>query len=175
MCIINDNHIMYGSWNMGRDKQIFFHFWSLFCSFTPLTTAKSKFWKKWKKLPGDIIILHKGTKNHDHMLQCSPDTIRGKCNFYFSFWAIFFPFTPLTTQKIYFFLKEKDTWRYHHFTHVYEKLWLHDITVPEIWCTTDGRQNKWHIEVGATPNNMSISQTRVNMSQTEHDTTFGTY
>ena len=48
---------------------------------------------------GDIIILHKCTKSHDHMLHCSWDTIRDGCNSYFSFWAIFCPFTPLTIQK----------------------------------------------------------------------------
>ena len=41
-------------------------------SFTPLTVRKIKISKKkMKKIPGDIIILHKYTKNHDHMLYCS--------------------------------------------------------------------------------------------------------
>ena len=57
-----------------------FSFLVVFFSFTPLTTAKSKSWKN-EKNPGDIIILHKGTKNHDLMLNNSSDTIRGGCNF----------------------------------------------------------------------------------------------
>ena len=38
------------------------------------------------------------------------------------FWTIFCPFTPLT-QKIKVLKKWKKTWRYHHFTKVYQKLW----------------------------------------------------
>ena len=32
-----------------------------------------------------------------------------RCNCYFSFWAIFCPFTPLTAQKIKIFLKKEKT------------------------------------------------------------------
>ena len=53
-----------------------------------------------EKTPGDIIILHKCTKNYDHMLYCSLDMARNGFKCYFSFWAIFYPFTPLTAQKI---------------------------------------------------------------------------
>ena len=71
-----------------------------------------------KKTPGDIITLHKCTKNH--------------------------------TQKI-----EKNILRYHHFTHVYQKLWLEDVQFPRNGARqTDrqmGRQKKLHIEVGAPP------------------------
>ena len=36
LCIINDNHIMYGSWDKKCNRQFFFHFGLLFtfCSFT---------------------------------------------------------------------------------------------------------------------------------------------
>ena len=49
MCTINDNHMVYGTWNMERDGQNFFSFWVIFCSFTPLTMTKITFLKKWKK------------------------------------------------------------------------------------------------------------------------------
>ena len=49
--------------------------------------------------PGDIIILHKGTKNQDQMLCCSGDIARVGCNYYCWFWAIFSPFTRLIAQK----------------------------------------------------------------------------
>ena len=57
---------------MARDRCNFsFSFWAIFCPFTPLTAQKSKLKKnEKKKTPGDIIILHKCTKNHDHMLYC---------------------------------------------------------------------------------------------------------
>ena len=73
--------------------------------------------KKLKKILGDIIILHKCTKNHDHMLPCSWDMVHDACDCYFSFCAIFFPFTPLTVQKwkISTTKKGKNLWRYHHF------------------------------------------------------------
>ena len=38
---------------------------------------------------------------HDHMLHCLLDMAAGDgCNYYFLCWAIFFPFTPITAQKI---------------------------------------------------------------------------
>ena len=49
MCTINDNHMMYGSWDMEHDGQNFLSFWTVFCPFTPLTTWKIKILKNWKK------------------------------------------------------------------------------------------------------------------------------
>ena len=92
--------MMYGSSDMECIRQNFLSFWTIFCTFIPLTTRKIKILKKLKKPPGDIIILHKCTKNHDHMLYCSLDMARNGFNCYFSFWAIFYPFTSLTVQKI---------------------------------------------------------------------------
>ena len=49
--------------------------------------------------------------------------------FIFSFWAIFCTFTPLKAQKTKSQKKkkEKNTWRYHHFTQMYQKLWSYAI------------------------------------------------
>ena len=66
--------------------------WAIFCSFTTLTAQKINIKKK-KKMPGDIIILYKCTKNDDHTLYCSWDMLGDRFNCYFSFWAIFCPFT----------------------------------------------------------------------------------
>ena len=96
----NDNHMTYGSWDIECDRHNFWSFLVIFCTFTWITTWKSKVLKKKKKKPRDIIILHKCTKNHDHMLYCSWDMAWNGCNVYFSFWAIFCPFTSLTTQKM---------------------------------------------------------------------------
>ena len=49
MCTINDNHMMYGSWNMESDGENILSFWTIFCPFTPLKTWKIKILKKWKK------------------------------------------------------------------------------------------------------------------------------
>ena len=49
LCITNDNHMMYGSWDMEYDRQNFLSFWAIFYPFTPLTTPKIKILKKLKK------------------------------------------------------------------------------------------------------------------------------
>ena len=63
------------------------------------------------------------------------------CNCYFSFWAIFRPFTLQTDWKMKISKKKmkkkkKNSWRYHHFTQVYQKSWLY-ATFLEIWRITD--------------------------------------
>ena len=83
---------------------------AIFCPFTsppPPNSPKNKTLKKMKKTSGDIIILHNCTKNHDHMLYCSWDMVRDGCNCYFSFWAMLFPFTPLTIPK----MKNSKQWK----------------------------------------------------------------
>ena len=79
---------------MVRDECNYFSFWAILCPFTPSTAQKFKFKKNMKKQPGDIIILHNCTKNHDHMLYCFWDMVRDRCNCYFSLWVIFCPLNP---------------------------------------------------------------------------------
>ena len=149
MCTKNHDHMMYSSWDMEYNTELFCHFGPFFDLLSPNKaenqsfekrknnpgdiyyyfthvyhrcqsfdvwffryeaqrteflvilgdylpilplTQKIKILKKWKKIPGYIIILQKCTKNHDHMLYCPWDTTCDRCNFYFSFWAIFCPF-----------------------------------------------------------------------------------
>ena len=94
MCTINDNYMIYGSWDMKRDGQNFFVILDHFLPFYPPNNLKNQNFEKVKKTHGDIIILNKCTKNHDHMLHCSWDTMRDGCNSYFLFWGIFCPFNP---------------------------------------------------------------------------------
>ena len=75
-------------------------FFVILNSFLPFYNPKNQNFEKLKEAPGDIIILHKCIKNNDHMLCCSLDMARNGFNCYFSFWAIFYPFTSLTAQKI---------------------------------------------------------------------------
>ena len=51
ICTINDNHMMYGSWDMECDRYNFLPFWVIFCPFTPVKTQKIKTLKKMKKTP----------------------------------------------------------------------------------------------------------------------------
>ena len=124
-CTKNHDYMLYCSWYMAHNRcNWYFSFWTIFCPFTSQQLEKSKFKKneksKKKKMPGYIIILQWCTRNHDHMLYCSWDIVHNRCNCYFSFWAIFCPFTSLTAQKIKILKKWKTSWRYYHFTMVYQ-------------------------------------------------------
>ena len=107
-----------------------------FLPFYPLNSPQNKNIKKMKKIPGDIIILHKYPKNHDHMLYCSRHTARDTCNCYFSFWALFCPFTPITDWKTKISGKIKKTTGNIIILHMYTKIMIICYTVPEIWHVT---------------------------------------
>ena len=139
--------MMYSFWDMKRDRHIFLPFWAIFCSFTPLTIQKMKILKN-GKTPGDIIILHKCTKNHDYMLYCSWDMVCNGCNCCFSLWSIFFfflPFYPLPARKIKILKRWKNCLGLSSFYTCVPKIMIR-------WCSwdmvregrTDG-QKKWHI------------------------------
>ena len=84
----------YGSWDMKLNRHNFFVILGNFLLFYPPKISKMK------KSSGDIIILHECTKSHDHMLYWSWDMACDRCHCYFSFQAIFWPFIPLTAEKI---------------------------------------------------------------------------
>ena len=115
---------------------IIFHF-GRFLPFYPRNSPKNENFKNMKKIPEDIITLHKCAKNHDHMLYCSWDMAHDRHNCYFSFWAIFCPFTPVTTQK----MKISKTWKkFLKISSLYisvPKIMIICYTVPEIWRMTD--------------------------------------
>ena len=95
-CSKNYYHMQYCSLDMAHNGfNCYFSFGAIFCPFTFLTAQKIKILKTWKKWS----CYNKCTKNHEHMLYWSWDMVHDRCN-YFSFWAIFCPFTPLTAQKI---------------------------------------------------------------------------
>ena len=119
---------------MKHDRQNFF---IILDCFFPFNNPKNQNFEKLQKPPRDIIILHKCTKNHGHMLYCSWDMVHDKCNCYFSFWAIFCPFTPLTAQKIKILKKWKKHLEISSFYICVPKIMIRWCTVPEIWCMTD--------------------------------------
>ena len=49
ICTINDNHMMFGSWDMECSRQIFLSFWTVVWPFTPYVPRKLKFLKNEKK------------------------------------------------------------------------------------------------------------------------------
>ena len=121
--------------------RFFLSSWAFFCPFTPLTAQKIKISKKMRKALGDIIILHKCTKTHDHILSCSWDMPCSRYN-YFSFWAIFCPPPPppppLTTQKMKISKKKwKKCLEISFFNTTVPKIMIICYTVPEIQHVTD--------------------------------------
>ena len=100
--------------------RIFCHFGPFFDLLPPKNSQNQNF-EKQKQKSGDIIILHMCTKNHDHMLYGSLDMMCNRFNCYFSFLAIFYPFTE-QPKKSKFRKNEENARRCHHFTQVYLKL-----------------------------------------------------
>ena len=105
--------MMYCSWHMKCTDRIFCHFLPFYSTKNP---KHQKFWKNEKKNPEYIIILHKCTKNHDHMLSYSWVMVCDSVIVIFHF-GLFFaflhptlhshpphstptPYTPLTIRKI---------------------------------------------------------------------------
>ena len=89
-----------------------------------------------KKTIGDIIILHNCTKYYDYRPYCSWDMVHDGCNCYFSFWAIFCPFAPVTSKK----MKISKNWNKNlEISPLYTiapKIMITCCTVPEIWHVT---------------------------------------
>ena len=111
MCTINENLMMYGSWDMEHDRHNFLSFCNIFCTLTlppstPPSNSRNQSSENMKKKLGDIITLHMCTINDNHMMYGSWDMECGRHNF-LSFWTIFCPYTPLTTPKIKIFNKWK--------------------------------------------------------------------
>ena len=108
-----------------------------FLHFYPPKNPKNQNFENMKKMPGDIIILYKCIKNHDHMLYCSWDMASGRC--YFSFWAIFCPLPPWQPEK-WKFQKNKKKPPKLEISSFYKSvpeiiiIWY---TVPEMRCVTD--------------------------------------
>ena len=137
MYTINDNHVMYGSWDMEHNGQNFLSFWTAFCPFTPLKTQKIKIFKKWKK-PWRY---HHFTQVHQKSWLYATLFLRYNAwlmSFLFFILGYFLPFYNSKNQN--WKKKKKNTWRYHpHFIHVYQtKNYDH---VPKIWCAADRWQH----------------------------------
>ena len=85
----------------------FYHF-GPFLPFYPINNQKNKNFEKMKKNLRDIIILHKYTKNHDHMLHSSQDARCDGCNFFFRFGLFFVLLPPKQPKKSKFLKNEKN-------------------------------------------------------------------
>ena len=105
-----------------------------FLPFYPPNNPKNEPSKKERKRLGDIIILHKCSKNYDYMLYCSWDMMCDQCNCFF-FQCIFHlgPFSAL-------FPPNSIKWKKHlvisSFHTSLAKTMIICYTVPEIWRMT---------------------------------------
>ena len=131
-CMIPEEH----------NRHIFFSFWTIFCPFIPPSRPKNPKNQNFAKMQ------RKNACRYHHFTQVyhkwqSHDIwwfLRYEAQqIFLSFWAIFCPFTQLTTQKIKILKKwkKKNTWRYHYFTQVELKIMIICFTVLEIWDMTD--------------------------------------
>ena len=128
-CAINDNHMMYGSWDMEHDRLNF-------CPFTPLRNWKIKNFEKMKINHEDIIISYMCTINDNHMMYGSWDMEHDWQNV-LSFWTIFCPSTPYEPEKSKFWKNENNAWKYYRFTHVHHKWQSYDVwfLIYQVWRT----------------------------------------
>ena len=114
---------------------LLFFIMGFFCPFTPLTAQKWKFQKN-EQNAWRYHHLWQVYLNHDHMLHCSWDLTHDRCNCYFSFWAIFHPFTHNRSK-----MKNSRKWKkgleISSFYTIVPKIMIKCYTVPEIHHKTD--------------------------------------
>ena len=130
--------MMYDSWDMLRDRQNFFWFWTIFCPFTPPphppNNPEHQNFGKMKKIPRDIIIIHRCTINENHMIYGSWDR---KCKRIFlsscTTFCLFTPPPPPISPRNKNLKKIKKT----PFYTSAPKIMIIGYTVPEIWHMTD--------------------------------------
>ena len=98
MCTINDNHMIYDSWDMEHDRQNFLSFWTIFWTFTPLTTQKIKILKNKKttwRYYHFTHVYHKWQSYNIWFLKYQAWQTNFFCHF-----GLFFALLPPTNQKI---------------------------------------------------------------------------
>ena len=108
---INENHMMYDSWDMEHDRQNRFSFWTFFALYTlllPLKTQRISF-EKMKKATGDIIIVHKCTTNDKRMIYGSWDMKCPRQNFFVILGHFLTFYTP-NSPKMEISKQRKEVW-----------------------------------------------------------------
>ena len=150
MCIINDNHMMYGSWDIKYDRHNVLSFWTIFCSFSKFWETGNNMWR-----------YHHFTKVYQKSWSYAMLFMRyGAWQIYLLFfiWGYFLPFYPPNSPKNQNFKKMKqkpgDITILHMCTKNYDQVmygsW--DIARERRTAKQTDRQKKWHIEVAAPPN-----------------------
>ena len=105
----------------------YFFFWAICCPFTFLTAQKMKISKKWKKTQ-EISSFYTTVSKIMIIGYPAPEIWHVTHAILIFHFGIFFAFLPpKLTKKSKFQKNEKTAWRYHHFTHLYQKLWLDNV------------------------------------------------
>ena len=105
-CTMNEDHIIYDSWDIRHNKEIFLSFWVIFCPLTLLTTQEIKLLKKIKKKKKkkkkmiNLEILSFDTCVPQMMIWCMVPGIWSATDRIFLILDHFCPFTLQTNQKI---------------------------------------------------------------------------
>ena len=121
-------------WSM-TDK-FFCHFGLIFLPFYPPNNPKSQNFEKMKKRPGDIIISHMCTINHNDTMYGSW-YIEHDGQIFLSFRTIFCLFTPWTAWKIKISKKWKKNLQISSLYTSVPQIMIIWYTVPELWHMTD--------------------------------------
>ena len=132
MCTLNDNHMMYGTWDTEPLDRIFCHFGPFFALQSTQQPEKSTSWKN-EKPPGDIITLHMCTINDNHMMYGSWNMECVMHRILCHFGPFFVLLTLKQSKKSKFWKNEKKTWRHYHFTQVYHKWQSYDVWFVRYW------------------------------------------
>ena len=121
---------------METDKKFcdFRHFGPFLPFYMPNNPENQNF-KKMKKVPGDIIILHMYIKNHNNMY-VSWDTEYDRLTFFVNL-GHFLPFYPLTIQKIRILIQWKNSLKISSLHTSVSKIMIICYTFPEIWQMTN--------------------------------------
>ena len=106
VCTINEDHMIYYSWDIRHSRHNFSSFWTIFCPFTVTLTI----WKiNLEKTPGGIIILHISTINDDYIWCMFPGDMKCEGQNFFVILDHFLHFYPANNPKNQKFEKMKKT------------------------------------------------------------------
>ena len=141
-CTTNDDHVMYGSWDIEYNRQNFLSFQAIFLPFYPLAAKKMKISKQWKKY---LEISSFYTSVPKIMIICytvpeiwhATDVI-----VFFYILGYFLPFYSCNSLKNENFKKIKKFLEISLFHTCVPKIMIRWCTVREISCTTDKRMER---------------------------------
>ena len=132
-CNINENHMMYGSWDTKCIRQNFFAILDHFLHFYPPKILKNQNFEKNEKTTWGYYHFTHVTINGNHMMYGSWDMEHDRWNF-LSFGTFFFPFMPLTTRKIKILKKWKNCLEISFYTGATQMriIWCMDPEIPSM-------------------------------------------